>query len=159
MPSLKLLGEVSPVSKLWYRIQLNHSLEFVHYLFHRTSDWLMPRETRKAIWKMLPWIAKDKAKREKEDFCAEQERIIPDPRPHHVLLPPFHYTQAHKYDDQMQKLMSTHPSPPKNVCFPYWHLNGAIPYNKKVHLVLSHGNDVLNPTPMSVHWFFRRSEV
>lgn len=72
MPSLKLLCKVSSVSKLWSSIQLNHSLELAYCLSQRACDWLIPRETRKVVWKMLPWIATDKVKREKDNFCSGQ---------------------------------------------------------------------------------------
>lgn len=45
MPILMLFKFSPVVSKLQYSLQLNNSLEFPSYLFHRTSDSLIPRQT------------------------------------------------------------------------------------------------------------------
>lgn len=160
MPSLKLLSKVSPVSKFWYSIQLNHSLEFACYHFPRTSDWLIPRETRKAVWTMLPWIA-TKLKEWRRTLVlanAEQEMIITYPNP---ILCSCSLSTAPKYTSRMIKCQKLRvPTlPPQNMLLFHTQME-QFHTIRRVHLVLNHSlKDVLKPIPLSVHWFFRRSEV
>ena len=159
MLNFMLLCKFSPVvSKLWYSIQLNNSLEFAYYLFHRTSDSLIPKQTSKVTWKILSSVAKDKVKSNKKGGFLfwpmlsrswSELQVITDSACKAALYKtvPFSTTSNCIFIRIVTEYQKPEVPTPfqKDFSFPYRYLNGAIPFNKKqVHLVLKHWNKVLN---------------